>query len=58
MIKIDAEFPKICGECPLVYEDDDCCHQYCVLTYKEITDIMYLGKDGECPLVDEESEDN
>ena len=51
MILIDAEFPKTCNDCPLWYYDDDCCHQYCVLTDEEITDIRYLGKDGECPLV-------
>ena len=57
MILIYAEFPTNCSECPLWYNDDDCCHQYCVLTDKEITDIMYLGKDGNCPIKKVESEE-
>ena len=56
MIVIDAEFPKTCSDCPLWYYDDCYCNQYCVLTDKDITDIQDLGKDGECPLKEGESE--
>ena len=56
MIKIDAEFPKTCSECPLSYDDDDCCHQFCVLTSEDITSIKYLGRGSECPIIEGDKE--